>query len=97
MAGFVVSPPVVSVHLLFTGDVGVKMQSLSDICVFLGGQHVSSVLMTYSSSSGSSGSNEFIPGIKDIKDLRRSTSQTSLCSSFQSNVYANVWKVSHKV
>ena len=55
------------------------------------GQHISSSLITYSSSSGSSGSNEFIPG---MKDLRRSTSQNSVPSSFQSNVYANVWKVS---
>lgn len=53
------------------------------------GQHVSPALMTYSSSSGSSGSNEFISG---IKDLRRSSSQISLSSSIQSNVYANVWK-----
>ena len=52
--------------------------------------------MQYSSSSGSSSSNEFIPAIKDIKDLRRSASQTSLSSS-QSNVYANVWKVSRKL
>ena len=48
-------------------------------------------LMTYSSSSGSTGSNDFIPG---MKDLRRSSSQISLSSSIQSNVYANVWKVS---
>lgn len=52
---------------------------------------MSSSLMTYSSSSGSSGSNDFIPG---MKDLRRTGSQNSLSSSFQSNVYANVWKVS---
>lgn len=48
-------------------------------------------LMTYSSSSSSTGSNDFIPG---MKDLRRSSSQISLSSSIQSNVYANVWKVS---
>lgn len=53
------------------------------------GQHMSSSLMTYSSSSGSSGSNDFLPG---MKDLRRTGSQNSLSSSFQSNVYANVWK-----
>lgn len=47
-------------------------------------------LMTYSSSSSSTGSNDFIPG---MKDLRRSSSQISLSSSIQSNVYANVWKV----
>lgn len=52
---------------------------------------MSSSLMTYSSSSGSSGSNDFLPG---MKDLRRTGSQNSLSSSFQSNVYANVWKVS---
>ena len=62
----------------------------------LKGQHISPALMQYSSSSGSSSSNEFIPAIKDIKDLRRSASQTSLSSS-QSNVYANVWKVSRKL
>ena len=55
------------------------------------GQHMPHPLMTYSSSSGSTGSNDFIPG---MKDLRRSSSQISLSSSIQSNVYANVWKVS---
>jgi len=53
------------------------------------GQHIAPALMTYSSSSGSSGSNELV---SSIKDLRRSASQNSLSSSFQSNVYANVWK-----
>ncbi|CAH3037121.1 unnamed protein product [Porites lobata] len=53
------------------------------------GQHMPHPLMTYSSSSGSTGSNDFIPG---MKDLRRSSSQISLSSSIQSNVYANVWK-----
>lgn len=55
------------------------------------GQHMPHPLMTYSSSSSSTGSNDFIPG---MKDLRRSSSQISLSSSIQSNVYANVWKVS---
>lgn len=55
------------------------------------GQHMPHPLMTYSSSSSSTGSNDFTPG---IKDLRRSSSQISLSSSIQSNVYANVWKVS---
>ena len=71
----------------FTYDKGVMFNGV----LFLAGQHVSPALMTYSSSSGSSGSNEFISG---IKDLRRSSSQISLSSSIQSNVYANVWKVS---
>ncbi|CAH3189979.1 unnamed protein product [Porites evermanni] len=53
------------------------------------GQHMPHPLMTYSSSSSSTGSNDFIPG---MKDLRRSSSQISLSSSIQSNVYANVWK-----
>ena len=58
--------------------------------IVLAAQHIAPALMTYSSSSGSSGSNELV---SSIKDLRRSASQNSLSSSFQSNVYANVWKV----
>ena len=54
---------------------------------------MSPAIVTYSSSSGSSGSSEFNPA---MKDLRRSSSQNSISSSFQSNVYANVWKVSLK-
>lgn len=51
-------------------------------------------LLAYGSSGGSSSGNEFFTGVKDASNLRRSSSQTSI-SGFQSNAYANVWKVRH--